>query len=52
MDGIKKIELTPTQVNQINAFIIDCAKYVPEKVKASARWQNKSTKALRSLLGM
>lgn len=44
-----KKALTTKEINQINRYIIDMSAYVPDKVRASAKWQSESSKALRSL---
>ena len=43
------ITLTPKDVTKINRYIIDNSKYVPGNVKASAKWQNQSSKVLNTL---
>lgn len=41
--------LTQKDVDRINRYIIDTSAYVPDKVRASAKWQSDSSKVLRSL---
>lgn len=47
MEG--EILLTPKKVDRINRYIIDMSKYIPEKVRASAKWQANSSKVLQAL---
>lgn len=41
--------LTGKEQNVINRYIIDNSKYVPYKVKCTAKWQRESSKALKAL---
>lgn len=46
-----KIELTATQAHEINKYIIDMVRHLPQKIIDSKKWQDTSTKIL-GLLGV
>lgn len=45
----KEIVLASKKRDMINRYIIDMSKYIPEKVRASAKWQADSSKVLQAL---
>ena len=49
LQSLKSVSLTSKQVDKINKYIIDMSAYVPDKVKASAKWQSDSSNVLRSI---
>jgi hypothetical protein len=45
----KEVTLTSKDIDRINRYVIDNSKYVPGKVKASAKWQADSSKVLKAI---
>ena len=45
----EKIVLNQKDVTRLNRYIIDMSAHLPDKVRASAKWQGQSSKVLHSL---